>query len=423
MSHEKHLHLKSKHCSVLYGDLLCNLPNCDCDCQSSPKRKAANHVYASGQNRNGELGNGTNIDTLSAVPIYQSGILSGKRIVKIAADSFHVLALTSQGKVYAWGRNSNGQLGNGNNINSNIPIAVDTSGVLSNKFIVDIAVGSIFSLAIDRSGKAYSWGRNTHGQLGDNTNIDRNVPVAVDTSGVLSGKRIIKIAGGSDFSLALDSTGVLYSWGAGNAGQLGNGGIAPSWSPVNVDMSGVLLGLTMVDIACGVLHALAVSSSGLVYSWGFNSNGQCGVAAPPSILTPVAVDVSGVLAGKFIISASAGGLFSIVLDSNGAVYGFGSNSFGQLGISSASPGGYNPQAVDTSGVLAGKIIKTISSGISYSLALDSNGNVYCWGNNTQGQFGSGAAIGIYLSPLRAYENSRQYSIISSGAAFSLAATK
>jgi alpha-tubulin suppressor-like RCC1 family protein len=138
--------------------------------------------------------------------------LAGKTIVKIAAGDNHVLALASDGTVYSWGANNFGQLGNGTNINSNVPVAVNTSGVLFGKHIIDISADAAHSIALASDGTVYTWGSNSSGQLGNGTNISSNVPVAVNTSGVLAGKTIIKVSAGRDFSLALDSNGKVYSW-------------------------------------------------------------------------------------------------------------------------------------------------------------------------------------------------------------------
>jgi alpha-tubulin suppressor-like RCC1 family protein len=147
-----------------------------------------------GKNDRGQLGNGTNINSNIPVPIS----LNNKCIVAIAAGEFHSLALNSSGNVYSWGGNNRGQLGNGTNTNSNVPIKVQ--GLLTGKRIVAIAAGAFHSLALDSNMNVYSWGLNTDGQLGDGTNIPSNVPVSV--TGALANKRIRAIAGGGDHSLS-----------------------------------------------------------------------------------------------------------------------------------------------------------------------------------------------------------------------------
>ena len=162
-------------------------------------------------------------------------------IVQVAGGFSHSLALDSDGKVYSWGRDNYGQLGNGATTgNQASPVAVDISGVLSGKTITAIAADYNHSLALDSDGQFYSWGRDHSGQLGDGGAINSTdfqaSPVAVDTSDVLNGKTITAIAAGSEFSLALDSDGQLYSWGRDDYGQLGDGGTNTNQaSPVAVD--------------------------------------------------------------------------------------------------------------------------------------------------------------------------------------------
>ncbi|MDZ7796529.1 MAG: T9SS type A sorting domain-containing protein [Candidatus Marinimicrobia bacterium] len=186
---------------------------------------------------------GDNSTTQSLVPVQvdTSGVLSGKTITAIAAGYVHTVALDSDGKLYAWGDNYHGKLGVGDSstINSNVPVEVDASGVLSGKTITAIAAvaGSSHTLALDSDGKVYGWGDNHYGQLGDGSSGYLNfsyVPVTVVTSGVLSGKTITAIAAGGDHTLALDSDMKVYAWGNDSQGQLGNGFDSDSEVPVEV---------------------------------------------------------------------------------------------------------------------------------------------------------------------------------------------
>ena len=121
--------------------------------------------------------------------------------ITVSAVSF---ISSSEGKAYCWGRNNYGQLGNGSTNDSNTPVAVDTSGVLAGKILTQIQSGETSTCALDSSGKAYCWGRNNHGQLGNGNNINSNTPVAVDTSGVLAGKTLTQLAAGNFHLCALD---------------------------------------------------------------------------------------------------------------------------------------------------------------------------------------------------------------------------
>ncbi|MCL2037654.1 hypothetical protein FWG95_01460 [Candidatus Saccharibacteria bacterium] len=189
-------------------------------------------VYSWGDNTYGQFGNGTT--TASDVPmsVDVTGVLAGKTITKIVRTESAVLALGADGSVYAWGDNTYGQLGNGNNTSSTVPVAVTTSGVLSGKMVLQLIVAGETVYVLTSDGSVYAWGDNTYGQLGNGTTTASNVPVAVNTSGVLSGKTIRQISATEDTAYALASDGSVYSWGRNDRGQLGNGGvtISPTWT-------------------------------------------------------------------------------------------------------------------------------------------------------------------------------------------------
>ncbi|MFZ2322492.1 MAG: T9SS type A sorting domain-containing protein [Ignavibacteriaceae bacterium] len=155
-----------------------------------------------------------------------------------AGPSYHTIAAKSDGTVYTWGYNGYGELGNGTTTDSNVPVAVSTDGFLSGKTITQVAAGAIHSIALASDGTVYTWGNNGLGELGNGTTTSSNVPVAVITSGVLSGKTITQVAAGNS-SIALASDGTVYTWGWNSLGQLGNGTNTDSNVPVEVDQSGM----------------------------------------------------------------------------------------------------------------------------------------------------------------------------------------
>jgi alpha-tubulin suppressor-like RCC1 family protein len=168
----------------------------------------------------------------------------------------------------------------------------------------------------------------------DGTILGRLEPVAVKTTGVLSGKTITAVAAGNTNTIALASTGQVYSWGYRLNGVIGNGagGTGNDLEPVAVKVSGALAGKTITAISLSSNHALALASTGEVFAWGDNGYGQIGDASSGNTrLEPVAIKTSGVLSGKRITSIAAGYDHSLVLDSTGRLYAFGANSNGQIG--------------------------------------------------------------------------------------------
>ena len=218
---------------------------------ASPARAdgGAGSLLAWGDNAFGELGDGST--TSSPVPVAVSGgaIPAGTKITQIAAGAVNSVGLSSTGQVYAWGFNTNGELGNGSMSSSPVPAPVS---VPIGTTFTQIAAGGYHSLALDSTGKLYAWGLNEYGELGNGTAAQSLVPVAVSP-----GTTITQIAASQDDSLALSSTGQLYAWGDNSSGELGNNDTTSS--PVAVAVS--LPATTTVDaLARGseAQHALAI---------------------------------------------------------------------------------------------------------------------------------------------------------------------
>src|SRR5262249_20778166 len=142
----------------------------------------------------------------------------------ISAGNTHSLAVKVDGSVWAWGSNNNGQLGDNTTTQEQVPIQVH--GVANSGFLASIAAISAsgtnnFSLAVDTNGVVYAWGFNASGQLGDTTTTQRMTPVLVGGAGGLPGKIFTAVAAGNNHSLALRNDGTVWAWGNNNNGQLG----------------------------------------------------------------------------------------------------------------------------------------------------------------------------------------------------------
>lgn len=140
--------------------------------------------------------------------------------VAISAGGEHSCAIES-GHAYCWGGNGYGQFGDGFTTPYSGPSVAADTGAVAGKHLVRISAGYKFTCALDRRGAAYCWGQNAGGQLGNGGSRDEHVPVAVDTSGVLAGKRLAPITAGTSFACALDKPGAAYCWGDNTAGELG----------------------------------------------------------------------------------------------------------------------------------------------------------------------------------------------------------
>lgn len=264
-------------------------------------------IWAWGQNKYGEIGNGS--DFAYSAPT-KTLVITG--VTAISGGDNHSLALKNDGIVWAWGYNLRGALGNGTNTDSKLPVQVSSlTGVVA------IAGGGRHSLALKNDGTVWCWGNNGNGQLGDGTVTNSNVPV--QASGLTG---IIAIAAGQHFCIALKSDGTVWTWGRNDYGQLGNGGT------VGREIPAAVAGITnIVAIAGGSAHTLVLKNDGTVWAWGNNYDGEIGNGSSESlIVTPVQVSsLSGVT------SIEGGGSHSLAMKSDGSVWTWGWNLYGQLG--------------------------------------------------------------------------------------------
>jgi alpha-tubulin suppressor-like RCC1 family protein/DNA-binding beta-propeller fold protein YncE len=337
----------------------------------------------------------------AAVDTGMSSALYGKRVVAMATGVAHSLALCSDGAVMAWGANSSGQLGNNSYSNSPLPVETTLSTLPGDNRVAAIAAGWGHSLALMPNGTVGAWGKNDHGQLGNNGTANSDWPVVADnTSGsALYTKTVVAIAAGGYHSLALCSDGTVAAWGAGSSGQLGIGIPFDSGRPGAVSRASALAGKMVVAVAAGGSHSLALCSDGTVAAWGYNADGELGNNSTANSLVPVRVDTTpgvSALSGKTVVAVAAGWHHSLALCSDGTVAGWGYGVDGELGYGWIT-NCLTPTAVYTGSALAGKTVVAISAGYAHSLALCSDGSLAAWGDNSDGELGNNL-VGRILIP-------------------------
>jgi len=364
-----------------------------------------NRIFAWGSNTNGQLGDGTTTDytvPTTGNAALGAGVLLGRTVVAVAAGGFHSLALCSDGTVAAWGDNASGQLGDGTITQQTVPVEVNHApgSALEGKTVVAVAAGQSHSLALCSDGTVAAWGSNSRfgfGQLGDGTSTDRSIPVAVNTvvGSALYGKSVVAVAAGYGHSLALCSDGTVAAWGANMQGQLGAETAGPPWClvPVAVDTtsSSTLSGKTVVAVAAGQFHSLVLCSDGTVAAWGQGPLGN-GSSASQYNIPPVAVSAApgSALHAKTVLAVTAGSFHSMALCSDGTLAAWGDNSAGELGDGTTTDR-IVPVAVNAASgsPLYGKTVTAVAGGSSYSIALCSDGTLAAWGTNDSGQLGDG----------------------------------
>jgi len=190
--------------------------------------------------------------------------LNGQIVSQISAGLLHNLALTNTGLIASWGNNGQGRLGDGTNINRSIPVLVNTAGsALLGKTVKSVSAGGSHSTALSTDGLVYAWGDNGRGQIGDGTTVQRLLAVAVDVSGAsaLMGKTVASISASYLHTVAFDSVGVVYGWGYGQYGRIGDGFQVQREFPVaaNVTTQSALTGVKatkMLASKCNSEHSL-----------------------------------------------------------------------------------------------------------------------------------------------------------------------
>ncbi|GGG17668.1 fibronectin type III domain-containing protein [Paenibacillus aceti] len=291
----------------------------------------------------------------------------------IAGGKYVTYGLRNDGKVWGWGTNSSDKY---TRVPSELP---------GFENIKSLAVGNqnrhVAAIKEDGTVLTYTY-YNYGGEAGDGTTEMKYTPVlAVGLTDVIS------VAAGYDYTVALKNDGTVWAWGSNSQGQLGDGTTINRSIPVQVE------GISnVVAVAAGDNHTVALKNDGTVWSWGFGDSGRLGDGSAVLHNIPVPTQVPGL---NNIKAVTAGDSHTLVLDNNGEVWGFGRNSYGQLGIGNKSSPQTTPVRIE------GLIASSIVAGGNHSLALKPDGTVMAWGKNWSGEIGDGlgGSIGsVQLKP-------------------------
>ena len=342
-------------------------------------RRADGKLYAWGQNNWGQLGDSST--TARTAPVVVANGAATTAWTKIAVGDQFAVALragtgsstTTGGTLWAWGLNTNGQLGLGDQTNRSVPTQVGKDATW-----VGVWAGKSHVVALKTDGTLWAWGRNAEGQLGDLTTTVRTAPVKVGGTDKTNTNTYISASAGGTHTLAILKDGSLYSWGDNTNGQLGNA--ATSTTPVPTPAK--IGSLTYLAVSAGANHSVAIDTTGKLWAWGSNSSGQLGnnsnggtVNAPTQITTDSDWTI-----------ISAGGAHTLAVRSNGALWAWGANSDGQLGDGSGIDQ-ISPIQVGTD-----RTWISISAGANHSAGLKADNSLWTWGRNTDGQLGNGKTV-------------------------------
>ncbi|MCL1874885.1 MAG: InlB B-repeat-containing protein [Synergistaceae bacterium] len=315
----------------------------------------------------------------------------GNDWLSVVAGSDYTIALKTDGSLWAWGRNSDGQLGDGTNTDRLAPVRVGTETDWT-----AIAARGFHSIALKKDGSLWTWGYNGNGQLGDDTYNDRNSPARVGTAYDWAA-----VAAGDEYSIALKKDGSLWAWGR-NDGQLGDGTYNDKLAPARVGIE-----TDWTAVAAGIHHFVALKTDGSLWACGSNYFGQLGDGTTDERLTPVCVGTETDWA-----AISAGLYHSIAIKTDGSLWAWGWNNFGQLGDGTDTDR-HAPVRVGTATDWA-----AISARAFHTAAMKKDGSVWVWGYNGNGQLGDGTRTTRY-APVRVGTAS-DWAVVSAGSRYSVA---
>lgn len=311
----------------------------------------------------------------------------------ISAGMFHSCGIGRDKRAYCWGRDEFGELGNGGVTVNQLepqPVAIGASSGLFRE--IDTGWGHTCALGEDQ--KVYCWGRGQYGRLGDNSSTDRDAPVQVglgDAPGTFK-----SVASGEIHNCALGTDQKVYCWGRNWTGMVGDGTDSNSkLVPTAVSVGAGLTGAH--QISAGQTHSCAIGLDSHVYCWGDNSEGALGDSSNTNSNVPVLMDDLGLPVSSFV-QVESGRHHNCALGTDDKAYCWGRNIDGQLGNGGTT--GTSIPVATNNGAGPGTY-KMLATGYSHMCAIGTDDRVYCWGENTKGQLGSGTTGGTSTSPVLA----------------------
>jgi alpha-tubulin suppressor-like RCC1 family protein len=315
-----------------------------------------------GQNTNGQLGDNTTVAKSSPVQT----ISAGTNWKLVGCGQYQTAAIKTDGTLWTWGQNTNGQLGDNTIVNKSSPVQTIAGG--TNWKLV--GCGQFHIAAIKTDGTLWTWGQNNFGQLGDNTTVAKSSPVQT----IAGGTNWKQVGCGLYHTAAIKTDGTLWTWGFNIYGQLGDNTTVAKSSPVQTIAGGTNWKL----VGCGIGHTAAIKTDGTLWLWGQNGYGQLGDITIVNKSSPVQT----IAGGTNWKQVGCGLYHTAAISTDGTLWTWGRNNYGQLGDNTAVT---KSSPVQT--IAAGTNWKQVGSGGYHTAAIKTDGTLWTWGLNQFGQLG------------------------------------
>ncbi len=323
-------------------------------------------LWCWGLNQNGQVGDGTTAPRQAPVKVDTLGTGAAEA----GTGGYHTCARKTDGTLWCWGLNDFGQLGDGPKVSQPKPTQVKALG----SDVANVALGAMHSCARKTDGTVWCWGLNDFGQLGDGTMANASVPQPVKALGAVA-----SVSAGGAHSCARKTDGTGWCWGRNESGQLGDGTTVNSSGPVKV----AALGTDTYEVAAGGEHTCVRKTDNTLWCWGANTFGQLGNGSSSGSPAPVAVSELGTA----VSAVALGSTHSCARKADWTLWCWGENSSGQLGINSYDK---KPSPVQVNG-LGNAVVEVAVGSYANTCARKSDGSVWCWGmGNALGDGTSGA---------------------------------
>jgi alpha-tubulin suppressor-like RCC1 family protein len=334
-------------------------------------------LWVWGLNDNGELG--TNNTTNKSTPVTTS--TGGANWKQVTATYQNSAAIKTDGTLWTWGLNAYGELGinsAGTATGRTTPVTTFTGGTNWKQVSCGGFVYSYNMAAIKTDGTLWVWGFNAYGELGINNTLTKCTPVTTFAGGT----NWKQVSATVNHMAAIKTDGTLWTWGYNANGQLGDNTTTQRNTPVTTFAGGN----NWKQVSCGTFHTAAIKTDGTLWTWGLNSFGQLGINNTTFgvyILTPVTT-----FAGGTNWKSVAGGFYNtIAIKTDGTLWTWGDNNYGQLGINAT-----NPRSIPSTTFAGGTNWKQVSGGYNHIAAIKTDGTLWTWGRNFYGQLGDNTTI-------------------------------